>query len=161
MDLLEPMMDAIVQGEENLVNVYLQLGATLNMTTSEGYSVLHWTAGSAEGEKLVNYLIMKGAEMNVQDNEGYTPLHIHALRGRLYGVSSLLHAGADPNICTFHEQLSPLHIALLHKHTEIASVLMAYGADTHGKPLSEFESSFLQDYNLRRRHGNNSCFSTN
>ena len=150
MDLIQPMMDAIVQGEENLVTVYLQLGGSLHMTTPEGYSVLHWTAGSSEGEKLVNYLITKGAEMNIQDNEGYTPLHVHAARGRLYGVSALLHAGADPNICTYQEQLSPLHIALLHHHNEIASILMAYGADTQGKSLLEFEQSFLADYHARK-----------
>ena len=151
MDILQPMLDAVVQGEETLVNMYIQLGATLDMKTPEGQTALHWTAGSTEGEKLVNFLITRGAELNIQDNEGYTPLHIHALRGRLYGVSSLLHSAANPNICTFREQLSPLHIAILHKQSEIASVLMAFGADTQGKSLSEFEQSFLSDYSERRK----------
>ena len=129
MDMLQPLMDAVVSGEENLVEIYLQLGANIIMSSKEGYTVLHWAAASSDGERLVTYLINKGADMNLPDHHGYSPLHLHALRGRVYGVSSLLHAGADPNITTVTDKFTPLHLAVMHNHIEVVNVLLAFGAD--------------------------------
>lgn len=81
MDLLDPLFDAIVQGEEQLVQMYLQLGADLKMKGLDGQSVLHWAAASQFGELLMQYLIDRGADLEALDNHGYAPLHVHSLRG--------------------------------------------------------------------------------
>jgi ankyrin repeat protein len=139
MDLLHSLLDAIVMGEEALVETYLNLGANINMTTSEGYTVLHWAAASSEGEKLVPFLIGKGIALNLQDNNGYTPLHLHALRGRIYGVSCLLHSGASPNITTTEHHYTPLHLAVMHNQTEVVSILLSFGADSSLEPLARLD----------------------
>ncbi len=136
MDVLHSLIDAIVMGEEALVETYLNLGANVQSKSSEGYTVLHWAAASSEGEKLVPYLLTKGVEVNTQDEKGYSPLHVHALRGRIYGVSCLLHAGADPNLTTKEEKYTPLHLAVMHNQTEVVSILLSFGADPSMEPLA-------------------------
>jgi ankyrin repeat protein len=137
MDLTQPLMDAVVVGEENLIDIYLNMGTTINVKTSDGYNVLHWAAASSEGEKLVPYLIAKGIDVNSQDIRGYSPLHVHALRGRVYGVSCLLHNGADPNITTNEEKYTPLHLAIMHNQTDVISVLLSFGADPTIEPAGQ------------------------
>lgn len=131
MDLIEPMFDAVVNGEEQLILTYLSLGANIAGQGDDGQNVLHWAAASPFGEQLLSFLIARGADLNAEDNMGYTPLHLHALRGRVYGTSCLLQAGAAVNAISAKNGFTPLHLAILHNHIEVANVLLAYGADYH------------------------------
>lgn len=131
MDLIEPMFDAVVNGEEQLILTYLSLGANISGQGDDGQNVLHWAAASPFGEQLLSFLIARGADLNAEDNMGYTPLHLHALRGRVYGTSCLLQAGAAVNAISAKNGFTPLHLAILHNHIEVANVLLAYGADYH------------------------------
>lgn len=131
MDLIEPMFDAVVNGEEQLILTYLSLGANITGQGDDGQNVLHWAAASPFGEQLLSFLIARGADLNAEDNMGYTPLHLHALRGRVYGTSCLLQAGAAVNAVSAKNGFTPLHLAILHNHIEVANVLLAYGADYH------------------------------
>lgn len=131
MDLIEPMFDAVVNGEEQLILTYLSLGANITGQGDDGQNVLHWAAASPFGEQLLSFLIARGADLNAEDNMGYTPLHLHALRGRVYGASCLLQAGAAVNAISAKNGFTPLHLAILHNHIEVANVLLAYGADYH------------------------------
>lgn len=129
MDLVEPLFDAVVQGEEQLVLMYLHIGAHINAKGYDGQNVLHWAAASPFGEQLLSFLINKGADITAEDKMGYTPLHLHALRGRVYGTSCLLQAGAPVNVASERNGFTPLHLAILHNHIEVANILLAYGAD--------------------------------
>lgn len=129
MDLIEPLIDAIVCGEEGLVQMFITMG--INLATAcdlRGRGVLHWSASSEQGEQLVPFLISKGAKINMQDHDGFTPLHVYAITGRTYGLTALLHSGADPNIPSFKNNLTPLHVALQHNRSETANLLLCYGA---------------------------------
>lgn len=129
MDLLLPFLDAVVLGEESTIEFYLQLGLPIEAKDDESRNALHWSAASEDGERLVSFLIQKGVNINAKDSLGFTPLHIHALKGRLYGVSCLLHAGADPNINS-KDGHSPLQVAIKHRNFDIANLLIAYGSET-------------------------------
>eukprot|EP01039_Chlorochromonas_danica_P001344 gene1344-1466_t len=61
MDLWDPLLDAVLQGEENLVQLYISMGANLStLCDQEGRGVLHWSAATPSGELLVPLLIAKG-----------------------------------------------------------------------------------------------------
>jgi ankyrin repeat protein len=149
MDLIEPLFDAVVQGEEHLVMLYLNLGATLTQKNDEGKTALHMTAASQFGEQLIPFLIAKGADIHAMDNMGYTPLHLHALRGRIFGISCLLHYGAVVNAQSPINGFTPLHLALLHNHIDVANVLLGFGADH--KLLDVQNQNFKQPNNESHR----------
>jgi Ankyrin repeat len=54
-----------------------------------------------------------GALIDVKDNKGRTPLHLHSARGRSFGVTCLLHQGADVNLQTTDTLSTALHLAEL------------------------------------------------
>lgn len=139
MDLWDPLLDAVLQGDENLVQLYISMGASLStLCDQEGRGVLHWSAATPSAELLVPLLIAKGAKLNMQDKDGFTPLHTFAIKGRIYGLTALLHNGADPNIASFQGGLTPLHVALQHNRSEIANMLICYGAKLNLAPSGGF-----------------------
>jgi ankyrin repeat protein len=128
MDLRDALFDAVVKGDEATVCHILNIGGNLAINDSDGYTALHWSAASAEGEKLVPLLVSKKANINVRDNFGQTPLHVHCSRGCIYGVACLLHHGADPNCRTTDTNQSALDLAEHHNQDEIIKLLLTYGA---------------------------------
>jgi ankyrin repeat protein len=128
MDLRDALFDAVVKGDEATVCHILNIGGNLAINDSDGYTALHWSAASPEGEKLVPLLVSKKANINVRDNFGQTPLHVHCSRGCIYGVACLLHHGADPNCRTTDTNQSALDLAEHHNQDEIIKLLLTYGA---------------------------------
>eukprot|EP01032_Pedospumella_encystans_P020029 gene20029-22763_t len=128
MDLIDPLFDAVIKGDDSIVNHVLSLGISLTVNDEDGLTVLHWAASSTEGEKLVPFLIANGAMIDAKDNFGRTPLHIHCARGRIYAVACLVYHGADTNCQTLDTGFTPLQVASSHGHDEIQRILLAYGA---------------------------------
>jgi ankyrin repeat protein len=129
MDLIVPLFDAVVKGDEAAVNHIINIGGNILVNDEDGLTALHWTAATEESEKLVPYLISIGAKINAKDHNGRTALHFHCANGRSFAVACLLHSGADINCVTAFEKISPLDVALMHNHTEITNLLMTYGAE--------------------------------
>ena len=42
MDLIDPLFDAVVKGDESVVNHIASLGISLNVNDEDGLTVLHW-----------------------------------------------------------------------------------------------------------------------
>jgi ankyrin repeat protein len=129
MDLLTPLLDAVSKGKEAAVEHLLSLGANINMNDEMGLTVLHWAAASSASEKLVPFLIANGARINATNNFGQTPLYVHCARGRMYGAFCLLHNGADAVCRNSDVSLSPLQACIDHGQTELAKLLLSYGAE--------------------------------
>lgn len=124
----EPFFNAVASGDEAAVNRLLSLGASLNKPDEKGLTALHWAASSPEAEVLVPLLLSRGSKIDARDELGRTALHVHCARGRVFGVGCLLHQGADANCQTLDTLSTPLHLAAIHNQTEIARLLLAYGA---------------------------------
>jgi ankyrin repeat protein len=64
-----------------------------------------------------------------QDSNGYTLLSLAVHYGRVEIVDLLLKNGADPNIASFKEKNTPLHIAVNFRFRKICDLLIDAGAD--------------------------------
>ncbi len=153
MDLRDALFDAVVKGDEATVCHILNIGGNLAINDSDGYTALHWSAASPEGEKLVPLLVSKKANINVRDNFGQTPLHVHCSRGCVYGVACLLHHGADPNCRTTDTNQSALDLAEHHNQDEIIKLLLTYGASQNSminNTISPVKNETLNDLPTRK-----------
>ena len=132
MDYFQPLVDAVLRGDDISVSHILNLGnfsADLSEADSNGMTALHWAAISPESERLVPNLISRGASFQLCDSKRQTPLHLYCAKGRLYGVSCLLYKGANTNTQSSDTLMTPLHLAVINNHADIARLLLAFGAD--------------------------------
>lgn len=148
MDLRVPFFDAIVIGDDSVVNHLIELGCDILMTNEYQQNALHISSISLQSEKLVPFLISKGVGINDKDYLGHTPLYYHSEKGRIYGVTCLLYNGAEPNgACCGHQidnqdnsfnsnnsiDRTPLQAAILHGHSEVVRILLGFGADSNNR----------------------------
>ncbi len=81
--------------------------------------------------KLVNELLNEGLNPNsCLDTALVTPLHHAAQNDSLEVIPLLVEAGADLDAETEPDGYTPLDIALLHEHSKVAQLLMAYSSGT-------------------------------
>ena len=132
MDFFPPLLDSVLRGDDVAVSHIIDLGnfsPNLSEADCNGMTIVHWAAASPESEKLLPLLISYGASIQICDNEGWTPLHVYCAQGRLYGVSCLLHRGANTNVTSTDLSITPIHLAVMNRHADIARLLLAFGAD--------------------------------
>jgi len=104
----------------------------LNFTTDcSGQTPLFWAVQSGL-RSTVNLLLQHGADAVHKDNQGQTPLHICAAKcfpqtcSLLLATCSVQSFGLELRSC---RDLSPLHVAARHGHTEVIDCLLAATAD--------------------------------
>ena len=114
MDFQEPLLDAIVKGDEDAVLALLRMGACLNHGDADGLTALHWASGSADAENLVPVLIGNGANINIIDNFGKKPLHVYCQHGRANAVGK--QSKAPLQIYRIHINAQPLSHSLQSMH---------------------------------------------
>ncbi|KAI5737096.1 hypothetical protein M8J76_009979 [Diaphorina citri] len=127
---------ASARGHTELVELLVKAGANVNRKTSDKSSPLHYA--SARGfTDTVNLLVSNGAVVDSLDSSERSPLYLAASRGQLSYtplcegvwqknvemVELLLSAGAK---VTHSHNL--LHYVILHRHTEMASLLLRAGS---------------------------------
>jgi ankyrin repeat protein len=89
------MFDLARSGETALLVEYVEAGLPVNLTNSEGDSLLMLAAYHDRAET-VQALLERGADANRINNRGQTILAAATFRGSADGVEMLLKAGADP-----------------------------------------------------------------
>ena len=92
-----PLHRASFNGNLEVVNVLVALGAEVNKTNIDGSTPLHYASINGHLE-VVNVLVAAGAEVNKTNNNGSTPLHYASRYGRLEVVKALIRAKADVRI---------------------------------------------------------------
>lgn len=89
----------------------------------------------------IEYLFNEGLRIYSKNVRNQTPLHLAAMKGNLNVVSYLLEEKHDVVDCTDNFGRTALHIAVLHKHHQIAEILVAAGFDPFKKDFQGFTPS--------------------
>src|SRR5215475_5336211 len=144
-----PLMAAARSGKVDAANVLLEAGADINAKEAfGGQSALMWAAAQSQAE-MVRLLVSHGADVNARgivrnwerkviteprpkdmNQGGFTPLLYAAREGCVDCVKYLVAAHADLDLEDPH-RVTPLNMALLNLHFEVAAALIKAGADVN------------------------------
>jgi ankyrin repeat protein len=142
-----PLMTAARAGHVDAARLLVKAGADVNAQESwGGQSALMWASAQGQAE-MVKFLAAQGADLNARgvvrqwerkviteprpkdmNKGGFTPLLYAAREGCVACARYLVEAGADPNL-EDPDRVTPLNMALLNLHFELASYLVKAGAD--------------------------------
>jgi ankyrin repeat protein len=94
------LMDAVLDGDEELVYSLLESGVPANGRNSHGKTLLSLGLENGAPDATLKELIRHGADVNTKDEKGITPLMIAASTPSCSPsmIRYLLRAGADPTI---------------------------------------------------------------
>ena len=127
---LTPLFYAASRGQVEAANLLIAHGADVNGMTLLGTPLM--AAASSDRSGMVELLLAEGADANA-DKESQTALHVASEHGCLGCVKALVEAGANVN--ARHRIagagkiviVTPLHLAILNGHQDIADHLIAHG----------------------------------
>ena len=89
-----PLMNAVQEGDSQLISILLRDGENPNAVSADGTSALHWAAYRNDSTA-VELLLEAGATVGVPNRYDVTPLSLAAARAYSGVVRQLLEAGAD------------------------------------------------------------------
>jgi uncharacterized protein len=142
-----PLMAVARSGKVDAASRLLEAGADVNAKEDfGGQTALMWAAAQGQAE-MVKLLASRGANVNARgvirqwerkviteprpkdmNKGGFTPLLYAAREGCVDCARHLIAAGADPDL-EDPERITPLNMALLNLHFEVAKYLVEAGAD--------------------------------
>jgi quinoprotein dehydrogenase-associated probable ABC transporter substrate-binding protein len=119
-------------GFNDLVTVLLDGKADPN-----GADISAWTplmfAAWIDDPAVVRQLVKAGAKLELADTNGLTALGVAAQNGKAKALEALVGAGADVNRSIGKAGYTPLMLASIASSEDIASFLIAHGADVNAK----------------------------
>ncbi|XP_027896742.1 ankyrin repeat and SOCS box protein 2-like isoform X2 [Xiphophorus couchianus] len=142
-DLL-PLHVAVRKNHKRIVSLLIPLTSRVRIRTC-GISPLH-IAADRNRDEILELLIESGFDVNAELSEEHsqmyedrrsTALYFSVSNGNLEAAETLLEAGANPNLDIFN----PLLIAVRLGWTDMAELLVRYGADVNAQ-MSTQPSSF-------------------
>ncbi len=142
-----PLMAVARGGNVDAARLLVEARADVNARESfGGQTALMWAAAQRQPE-MVKFLASKGADLNARgvvrqwerkvikeprpkdmSKGGFTPLLYAAREGCVDCARHLIAAGADPDL-EDPERITPLNMALLNLHFELAAFMVQAGAD--------------------------------
>lgn len=123
---LTPLHRAAQAGKDNVVELLLSKGATIDPTDPNDNTPLHWAVFSRQSN-VMRTLIADKANLNIKGAGEKTALHLAIQQGFLPLSQMLLDAGADPNIATKYNE-TPLCIAVMSGDVEAVKLLQTHHA---------------------------------
>ncbi|KAE8783981.1 26S proteasome non-ATPase regulatory subunit 10 [Hordeum vulgare] len=122
-----PIHSVASSGNAEIVDILLDHGANVDLTTDAGRTALHYAA--SKGRLLIaQTLIAHRANVNKKDKFGCTPLHRAASTGNAELCEYLLEEGADIDAVDKLGQ-SPIMHAVICEDRGVALLLIRHGAD--------------------------------
>jgi ankyrin repeat protein len=124
-----PLVVATRSISPQIVRILLDAGADVNAAGNFGSTAIHSAAsnGSGDNTEILALLLRQGAKTDKQGLDGYTPLHWAARCGLMKKTQMLLNAGA-PMEALDKQGDTPLHLAIMEQHFDVAKLLVARGA---------------------------------
>ncbi len=121
---------AAILGYDDVVELLLGKGASVNEKARHGYTPLHYAARAGSRE-VVDLLIAAGADVNSRAKyDGESPLHWAARANNAEIAEYLIEKGAEANIKGYKDW-TPLHIAAENGNIELAKLLIDNNADVN------------------------------
>jgi len=127
-----PILLATVMGDASVVEILVNMGASVHTKGALGVSSLHYAASQGNAA-VAEVLLSNGANTNSYDDNSLTPLNYAVLRGQVASVESLLANGADVNAERPEDKNTNLHIAVGSNHLPVVKLLVAHGAFLEAK----------------------------
>jgi len=120
-----PILDAVSEGNIDVVRMYLADGLDLNLKYEEWNSttLLH-RAVAADQEEIVKLLIDRGADVNAKDINSNAPLSLTGIHGNVSVADLLVSSGADLNYKGFGGW-TPLHMAAFKGQMHLVNYLVS------------------------------------
>ncbi|XP_027034922.1 ankyrin repeat and SAM domain-containing protein 3 [Tachysurus fulvidraco] len=122
-----PLMYAAYIGHDNIVNLLLESGVSVNASTAKGLTPL-MLAASCGNESIAYFLLQQGAELERKDGRSWTALLHSTSTGHQQMVKFLLDNNANPNIKEPVFGFTPLMEAAASGHEIIIQYLLDHGA---------------------------------
>lgn len=137
---LELLLEAIDDGNKELVQFMIDKGAQVNAATKDGWTPLMEAADEGHME-IVELLLSKGANVNATTKKGYTPLMVAVEEGHTSIAQLLIQKGANLDATTKNGWDAFME-AIEEGQLEIVQLLIDKGADVnrvygHHTPLME------------------------
>ena len=123
-----PLHSAAEGGKEVIIETLLSSGLDIDSRGNDGTTPLMVAAAKGQ-EKTVNLLLSKGADSHLENFMGRNLLHAAAEGGNTSIVRSMLSCNIDINSKDDESSATPLIIAVMHNHVEVAKYLLQEGAD--------------------------------
>jgi ankyrin repeat protein len=123
-----PLVAAARQGNDNVVDILIRAGATINQG-GEDYETPLIAAAKNGHLSTVDMLIKAGGDIDKEDAYGRTPLHAVAQYGKDVIAARLLQAGAKINKRAQSAGDTPLYTAVQNGHLSTVDMLIKAGAD--------------------------------
>ena len=123
-----PLHSAAEGGNEVIIETLLSSGLDIDSRGNDGTTPLMVAAAKGQ-EKTVNLLLSKGADPQLKNCMGRNLLHAAAEGGNSSIMRSILSYDIDINSKDDESSATPLIIAVMHNHVEVAKYLLQKGAD--------------------------------
>ena len=128
-----PLMSAARSANVEAIKALARAGADVNAKeTWSGQTALMWAAAEGDGA-MVSTLLELGADLGARSNAGTTPFLFAVRRGDVRTVQAMIAGGADVNEKRSGDFASPLLIAIINGHEDLADLLLDKGADPNAE----------------------------
>ncbi len=149
-------LNAVIEGQEALIRVFLQAGWEVNQRDDVGDTALHLAC--LEGHAAIVQLLLGAAatvDVDAVNDAGDTPLLLAIAQGETGIVAQLMQAGANPNLGNGEE--SPLALTLTHPdlkpetRPKLLALLLQAGAKVDTPlPNGQLPLQFAQEHCLEQ-----------
>ena len=144
----DTLFNACREGNIGLIRLALEAGISANTERRCQYALIHLAAEN-DNNNIVQLLLQHGANIDKTYIHGNTALHYATIHGHLAVVETLLNHGSQAWAAPNSTQYTPLQLALLNHHRDIANLLLEH---EHGVSLfmavDEYDAQYLKRLKL-------------